>query len=248
MTMLYLKEIEQALLAHPKKVSADQPQAYIGGGQSKLRYLGLKTPQIRATLKSGFSFYTKSPGEIAKIWDEVWRKSDCFEVLLLALIWFDDSKQSHILCSQWSKLKSWSQRIDNWVHADLLSGIYAKILEQNPNQTYKILQDWSRSSNPWLRRLSNVSLIYYSRARKKFLPAAKVLALVKPQLNFEDFYVQKGVGWTLREAANIYPKEISKFIMENALILSPEAFSSAIKNLPRTQKEKIKLLRKTHRS
>lgn len=246
--MLYLNEIEKALLAHPKKVSPDRPQAFIGGGQSKLRYIGLKAPQIRATLKNRFSFYTKSPEEITKIWDGVWHKSDCFEVLLLALAWFDDPKQSHILSSQWSKLKSWSQRIDNWVHADLLSGIYAKILEQNPSQTYKTMQVWSRSQNPWLRRLSNVSLIYYSRARKKILPVTKILALVTPQLNFEDHYVQKGVGWTLREASNIYPKEISKFIRENIFTLSPEAFSSAIKNLPRDQKERIKHLRKTRRN
>jgi 3-methyladenine DNA glycosylase AlkD len=195
-------------------------------------------------LKRGFSFSALDRGEVANIWDSVWQKSDCFEVMALALAWFDHKKQADILVDQWPRLKKWSARIDNWAHSDTLSGIYARILEQSPASTYPTLQKWNQSKSPWLRRLSIVSLMYYSSQRKKVLPLPKILALVEPQIEFDHYYVQKGVGWTLREAGNVYPKETYKFLEKNIQRLSAPAFSAATEKLTKQQKDRLKVLRK----
>lgn len=240
----HLKEIEAALSAYPKRTSAHNPEAYIGGGQSKLRYIGLRVPHLRETLKKGFSFSGSEKHEVAKVWDFVWQNSDCYEVMALALAWFEHKQQSEILEAHWPHLKKWSSRIDNWAHSDSLSGIYAKILEGSPGLAYPTFQEWSDSKNPWLRRLSIVSLIYYSRARKNVLPYAKVIALVEAQMDFDHYYVQKGVGWTLRELGNVYPEQTFRYLEKNIRRLSAHAFSAATEKLSKADKDRLKKLRK----
>lgn len=240
----YISEIEKALSVYPQRTSAHNPEAYIGGGQSSLRYIGLRVPHLHETLKKGFSFSQRERKNVAEVWDYVWHHSDCYEVMALALAWFEHKSQMDILVEHWPRLRKWSERIDNWAHSDSLSNIYARILEQSPQIAYPTFQKWNRSKNPWQRRLSIVSLVYYARARKKILPLPKILALVEPQLDFDHYYVQKGVGWTLREAGNVYPKEVFKYLEKNIQRVSAPAFSAATEKLSKPQKDRLKALRK----
>lgn len=241
----YILEMEEALSVHPKRTSAQNPESYIGGGQSKLRYIGLRVPHLDETMKKGFSFSQSEEKEIIKIWDYIWNESDCYEVMSLALTWFDDKKQVDV--KHWPLLRKWSARIDNWAHSDTLSGIYAKILEKSPALVYPTFEKWNQSKNPWLRRQSIVSLLYYSSQRKKVLPLKKILSLVEPLLEDEHYYVQKGVGWTLRETGNIYPKETYNFLEKNILKLSSHAFTAATEKLSKPQKGRLKKLRKNRK-
>ncbi len=244
----YLDEIEGELQKLPKRTSSQVPEAYIGGGQSKLRYIGLKVPDLRNTMRRGFSFSQLPPEQVAEIWDFVWWNSDCYEVMSLALSWFEDPKRRGELPKYWPRLKKWSARIDNWAHSDTLSGIYARIHEDSPQTIYQTFVRWNSAPNPWLKRLSIVSLLYYSSQRRKYPPLAKVTALLKPLLQNEHYYVQKGVGWTLREAGNVYPKPVFEFIKKNLDSISATAFVAASEKMPLPQRETLKLLRKKHRS
>lgn len=245
--MNYIDEIEGVLSALPNRTSAHNPEAYIGGGQSKLRYIGLRVPALRRAYRTGFSFSKGKPDDVAKIWDYVWRNSDCFEVMSIALAWFEDPRQRKSLVSHWPRLKKWPSRIDNWAHSDTLSGIYARIHEDSPKVAYDTFRKWNDSNNPWLRRLSIVSLFYYSSQRKKFPPFSRVTALLTPQLTFNDYYVQKAVGWTLREAGNVYPILAYAFIERNIDRISAGAFSAATEKMTGKQREHLKRLRKSQR-
>ncbi len=244
----YIGEIESALALLPSRTSAQHPESYIGGGQSKLRFIGLRTPDLRKVFLDGFSFSGRDPGEIAKIWNYIWWNSDCYEVMSLALAWFDDPKQKKELKVYWPLLKKWPVRIDNWAHSDTLSGIFARAHENSPGETYKTFAKWNGSKNPWLRRISIVSLLYYSSQRKKYPSLSKIKTLLKPQLNFDHYYVQKGVGWTLREAGNVYPFPVYEFIENNIESISATAFSAAVEKMSPKQREHLKRLRKERRS
>lgn len=239
------QEIETQLKKYPIRTSAYHPESYIGGGQSQLRYLGLRVPDLHLALKKGFSFSGRSPDEQAKIWDEVWWSSDCYEVMALALGWFYLPKQSALCLRKWPLLKRWSSRIDNWAHSDSLSGIYARLHEEDSAKLYPTFQKWNVSRNPWLRRLSIVSLIYYSSQREKVLPAKQILSLVEPQLDHEHYYVQKGVGWTLRECHNVYPDVTYAFLEKHITRLSSYAFSASTEKMSPSKKARLKSMRRS---
>ncbi|MGE0526706.1 MAG: DNA alkylation repair protein [Bdellovibrionales bacterium] len=243
----YIAEIENALSAFPTRTSSQNPESYIGGGQSQLRYIGLRVPHLRQALRAGFSFSNAEPDVIAEVWDQIWWDSDCYEVMSLALAWFYDPKQRLILRPNWPRLRAWSERIDNWAHSDTLSGIYARIHEDCGREVYKTFREWNRSENPWLRRLSIVSLFYYSSQRQKYPSFKQVATLLKPQLNFDHYYVQKGVGWTLRESGNVYPRETFAFIEGHISKISSHAFSAATEKMTPRQRHHLKNLRRMRR-
>jgi len=243
----YVTEVEHALSKLPQRTSKHHPESYVGRGQSKLRFLGVNMPDLHKALEKGFSFSDLESQENANIWNQVWSHSDCFEVMMLALMWFSHPKRRLQLRQHGSILKNWAPKIDNWAHADGLSGIYARILEEDPKTVLPWLETWNRSRKPWLRRLSLVSLLYYSSQRQKYLPVETILSLVRAQLQFDHYYVQKAVGWTLRESHNVYPKETYAFISEHIHQLSAHAFSTSIEKIPEPKRQTLKEMRRPKR-
>jgi len=124
----------------------------------------------------------------------------------------------------WNEARKWVHAVDNWGHSDALSGIYAGIRERNPSQVEADYRLWNENTNPWLRRQSLVGLYYYARLRKK-IPSTKIaLSLIKARLKDPHFYVQKAVGWTLREVDRVARKEQRLFVEENLGSISSTAW------------------------
>ena len=149
--------------------------------------------------------------------------------------------------SEFQKLKTWVNRISCWEHSDDLSKIYATVVEENPEWIIPSLKNWNKSKNSWKRRQSVVSLIEYARKRKRVLPFNDLIGFVKNLLDDGDYYVQKGVGWTLREIYNVYPKKTLGFIETHLHEIRPTAYSSATEKLDKQTKNKLNKLRKEKR-
>lgn len=241
----HAQEIESILSQYPLRTSKHVPEDYIGGRQSKLKYLGVTSPNMKHAGKAGFSFSHLPWDKQAEIWNEVWWSSNCYEVMSLAIDWFYQPQRLDQLPAHWPMLRDWSERIDNWAHSDGLSGLYSRIHESVGRPVLEVFKQWNSSSNPWLRRQSIVSLFYYSAHRNKQPKFTTVTSLLKPQLEFDHHYVQKGVGWTLRESGNVYPEETFAFIKRNISKISSKAFSAATEKMPLKQKQSLKKLRGT---
>jgi 3-methyladenine DNA glycosylase AlkD len=74
-----------------------------------------------------------------------------------------------------------------------------------------------------------------------------MLPLVEKLLDDEHYFVQKGVGWTLRELSVIYHDVTWQFLIKHHTRISGAAFTAAAEKLSPAKKEKLKDLRKTHR-
>ena len=189
------------------KYSVETSERYMGGGQSQLEFLGLNAPQVNELFKAKLALHDLPEPEQIEVWNFIWHESLCFEVMLSALSYFLQAKRMKNAIEYWPLLHGWAERVDNWPHSDCLSKFYSQCLETHPQLVLPQLKKWNVSSNPWLQRQSIVSLLYYASARKKVLPFKTLIALVKRHLKSEHMYMQKGVGWTLREIGNVYPKE-----------------------------------------
>lgn len=205
----------------------------------------LRVPIVRKHLEAThFSFLEQSNQKILNSWDFIWKNSECFEVMSTALYFY---QRKSISQSEFQKLKTWVNRISCWEHSDDLSKIYATVVEENPEWIIPILKNWNKSKNSWKRRQSVVSLIEYARKRKRVLPFNDLIGFVKNLLDDGDYYVQKGVGWTLREIYNVYPKKTLGFIETHLHEIRPTAYSSATEKLDKQTKNKLNKLRKEKR-
>ncbi len=212
----------------------------VGYMNTSFDILGCNIPSIRKIAREILTDlernYTQS--ELRRIMANLWKFSNNFEALHIPL-WFFSEKEDLNL-ADWRILKSWAGKIDNWAHSDWLSSIYATLLEAYPKEIYPVFTLWNQDRNPWKRRLSLTSLLYYSNSRKTILSVMKILPLIKARLHDDNPYVQKAVGWTLRECGNVYPEKTKDFIKMHILDLSSIAFSSSTEKWSKTEKEPLK--------
>ena len=247
--MATAKDLEQEMrtklltTANMKAVVNDlRWQKYIN---TTLITLGINAALQRKLAKQGYDalkFLTLE--EQLVLLSEVFKQSELLEIKNQCLIFLDQHKKKKLHVTHWPILKDWVLYVDNWAHSDGLSSVFSLMLQHHLDIIYPQLKKWNRSKNPWERRQSLVCLFYYSRTRKHFLNFEKSIALITNLLDDEEYYVQKGLGWALREASNVYYDYTFDFILQHAKRLKPAAYSAAIEKLLPHHKAQVKILRK----
>jgi 3-methyladenine DNA glycosylase AlkD len=246
------------ILAGPT-VAAPSTARYVGAQghedrasneQSTLRFWGHKSATIHDAARRAATQLRAcglSPAEEFRLWRSVWDASDLFELKTIAL----GSMTSKRLRSYWLvnplKLFALAPQIDNWALSDTLSDVLAELLESDRGHL-AVFQRWNSSHNPWLRRQSIVGLYYYARMRKKPLAVCHSLPLVNNLLDDPHFYVQRGVGWTLREIDRVHSQAQRRFVRANLSSISPVAWFAASELYPRTLRTSLAVERKAARS
>ena len=246
----YLKEVTKAYLkcGKPLKKSVEE-ELKANKYKTKYRLYDTDKSKLSIVVKEGFSFSDQSLIEQAKIWSYIFKNTDYMGVGHLAIRHFKNfqGKKNHPLFQYWPLLKSWVSKIENWAHADMLASLYCDILSENSAKVYPEFKKWSLQKSPWKNRMAIVSLLYYYNPKRNLLPYKDIIALVEPHLEKDHYYLQKAIGWNLREVSSAYPKEYWKFMNKHLGVLSPTAFSTAVEKISNSKKEPLKAKRKALR-
>lgn len=245
-TNKYTKEVENTLnrlSLNNDKQKAEKLKKYIG---TNLNVLGLISKTQVNAHKKGFSFYSNQKEETFLILNTIYQQSDTFEAKNIAFIFLDKNHKHITLQTQLNILPKWVKHIDNWAHSDSLSKYLSKLVEDESTneKMLSIIKKWNSSKNLWERRQSLISLFYYARTKNKHVSFELTQELVSPLINDQEYYVQKAVGWTLRESFNVYPKQTYTFIEQNIKNISPTAFTTCLEKMTEKQKKALKEKRK----
>jgi 3-methyladenine DNA glycosylase AlkD len=215
----------------------EEVKAHLGSFQGNI-------PLHRRESKRPYTFSALPFGEQLAIWDELWRTADHWRTRLHAFFFLERHlKKETELRAMWPVIVCWQDQVDDWGLCDALAKIYTKILEIEP-AIYTQLNEWNMDENPWKRRQSLVSLLYYSRTKKRYLDFNQIEPLITHLLNDKEYYVQKGLGWTLRELRNVYPEQAIVYLQTHVRQIGAIAFTIAIEKLDAENINKIKALRK----
>lgn len=241
----YLNEVEAKIKKLPRSKRPEKWAAknYVGGGQSSLHFLDITSPVSWEAFQKGYSFSKLPAKDQWRIWDYIWKNSKIYDVLSHSIAWVS-TRQNLDMHKYEKMLLGWVNKIDNWAHSDEMSDFYSLMLEKNSKRFLPIFKKWAKSKKPWLRRQSIVGLLFYSRKRKKVLPVKTILNFIEKQIDDDHFYVQKGVGWALRESWNVYPKQTFAYLKKNAHRIPPAGWTAATEKLSPTQKKILTLARK----
>jgi 3-methyladenine DNA glycosylase AlkD len=218
---------------------------YLREVEQKIGTVNNAIPHQRSAYKQGYSFSGAAFEEQAQIWDYIWKHSKIYRAQVHAFFFIENHlSKKELAAAIWNITESWQEQVNGWGLCDALAKIYTKMLETEPAKVYKRLKEWNKDPNLWKRRQSLVSLLYYSRTKKTHLPFQKIIVLVKPLLKDKEYYVQKGLGWCLRETHNAYPEQAYQFMKENIKNISGIAFTIAIEKMNKKQKDELKGMRK----
>lgn len=116
--------------------------------------------------------------------------------------------------------KSW------WDTVDILAtSVAGKWLYKNKADQINITTRWGQSDHIWLRRTAIIHQIRY-RAETDF----EILSyLIGQSAQIRNFFIQKAIGWALREYSKSEPVLVSTFVYENEKELTPLAKREALK-------------------
>jgi 3-methyladenine DNA glycosylase AlkD len=205
-----------------------------------LQYLGILHTHLRKLEIE--EIYLLSLEDQFEIYTYCFHTSQIFEVLSYILMQLDSLELSFLFDKKEDLIKL-SYDIEHWIHSDLISKIYANLIEYK-RVMLMYFSEFAKNGSLWQRRLSLTSLIYYSAQRSTPLQFDIVAQKIKILLSDEEYYVQKAVGWTLRELYNLYPKDTENFLEIYIKDISSIAFQAATEKIENSKKEEFKILRK----
>ena len=244
----YIKAIEDCLTKQSPKLTAQQINALSGYIGTKHQMLGLATSFQREMAKKNY-YLDLEHHDLLKVLDFLFKQSAVFEFKSTALYFLDHHYKKLNKKVLLKTMLAWVDYVDNWAHSDGLSKFYTRLLEEEGIETTFLghLKKWNSDKNPWKRRQSMVSLLYYAKTKQKHLSFKTIISFVEPLLNDGEYFVQKGLGWTLRETYNLYPEFTFKFVDKNFSKISSTAFSATCEKMSEKEKTILKDKRKKFR-
>jgi 3-methyladenine DNA glycosylase AlkD len=116
--------------------------------------------------------------------------------------------------------KSWWDTVDG-IASDWLKDYFTLF----PEQTKSITDRWNKSGNMWLQRSS----IMFQKAYKTNTDTTLLSKYILRHKASDEFFIQKAIGWALREYGKTNPNWVKKFVTENEL--KPLSKREALKRL-----------------
>ena len=135
----------------------------------------------------------------------------------------------------WALGQSWLGELDNWALCDgvapgLIAPFVQTAVQKHKSRRREVLR-WTRDTNPWIRRGALLASILSTRIDREWEFVLNVAVRLRED---PEYFVQKGLGWMLRECAHHNPREVIEFIQTHRSVMRRSTVTNAISRLPRT--------------
>jgi len=194
--------------------------------RDQFEYLGIKTPQSKALMKEFVSEYgLPSMDHLDVILRGLWSLPQReFQYLTMSLLSKFEKKLEPNFVTTLEYLivtKSWWDTVDA-----LASHPIGTHFKRYPGIKKKYLNKWRKSDNIWLRRTTLLFQLGY----KKETDFDLLCEIISENLGSEEFFINKAIGWALRQYAYTDPKAVKKFVKATRE-LHPLSQREALKHL-----------------
>ena len=216
----FVKAITEALRDLADADNAFKMRKYM---RDKYPFLGVNKPERQEVFKHLYKLHGSSQD-----WFDI--SSELFamperEFQYVAMEYVKQAKKSWdsrlpALCEQWIGEESW------WDVVDFLAPqILGPYFLQFPAERDVWIQRWMNSGNFWLQRFCLVFSLGYKDKTDVVLLAKNIQALSYSK----EFFIQKAIGWALRQYARTDPDWVREFVANNAL--APLSKREALKHV-----------------
>lgn len=203
------KEIYDIFLQNRNPATAKEQAQYM---RNKFEFIGLKQPDRVALTKSFFLRF----GKISAT-DSILLAKECFQ--------YKEREMWYLGCEQLIKAKKILKEKDlNYIETIIIKSDWWDIVDTLATNVVgeivlkectakDIMLKYSYSQNMWLRRVAVIFQLKY----KDKTDATFLFERCRQLADEKEFFIQKAIGWALREYAKSSPKAVLAFVNDTNL-------------------------------
>jgi 3-methyladenine DNA glycosylase AlkD len=206
-------QLEELRLSFSEKADPAKTEAMRAYMKGKFEYFGLQKPVRDLVVKPwikelGILDWTELKGACTWLWEQEERE---FQYVAMELL-FKNKKQWTVdslnYFEQLILKKSWWDTVD-YIASTLVGFYFLKY----PERINVVIEKWIKSKNMWLNRSAMIFQLKYRDRTDTGLLFRSIL----PHLESTEFFIQKAIGWSLRQHAYTDAALVKKFVDTNAL-------------------------------
>ncbi len=216
-----LQQLKDTLAAHADAEKAKPMAAYM---KNRFIFFGIKQPDRKLLTKPVLKQLSQLPPQrhaaVAKhLWQQPERELHycCIEFLeMCRKNWQEDIIETF----EWMiQQNSWWDSVDT-----IASHLVGEYFKKFPKQIETIVLRWSNHENMWLNRTAILFQLSYKSATDEPL----LFQVIKQHSQSGEFFIQKAIGWALRQYAYTQPEAVKQFVATN--VLKPLSKREALKH------------------
>lgn len=218
----YLIPLAEKLAAAGNPEDAEWSKRYM---KNQFEFFGIKTPQRNAIFKEfwaehGLPDFADLEPLVNNLFALPEREFHYFAIELATKFKKQWTERTLALFEKMVQKNSW------WDSVDYINSVCLRpYFKRFPENTTEITQRWIDSGNMWLQRLS----VIFQLGRRSDTDIALLFRNINQLSHSKEFFIQKGIGWALRELAKAAPETVREFVAENEL--KPLSRREALKHI-----------------
>ena len=192
--------------------------------QDKFRFLGVRGATRTEIYKKYFPDARKSKAIDWDFIENCWNKEE--REFQYVVVYYLKAMQRFLKREDISRLKYLIVTKSWWDTVDLLAKVVGSLVIRIEGYD-QIMLEWSKDSNIWLRRVA----ILYQLSLKDKVDEQILDNILVNNLGDNEFFINKAIGWALRDYSKFNPEWVREFIKENKANMTNLSIREASKYL-----------------
>jgi len=191
--------------------------------KNRFAFLGIGRPELKILERPFLAQLRKHPLDwsfVDACWGQEYREAQYVALDYLAVKLKELTSDDLPRLKQLITTKSW------WETVDTIDAYVGHLVAQDSALEAEMLA-WSQDDNLWLRR---VAINHQLRFKEK-TNVALLTKVIENNLGSDEFFINKAIGWSLREYSKTNPEWIRGFLSDHESELSPLSLKEARKYL-----------------
>ena len=176
--------------------------------QDKFSFLGIRGATRTEIYKKYFPDARKTKTIDWDFVESCWNKEE--REFQYVVVYYLKAMQKFLKREDISRLKYLIVTKSWWDTVDLLAKVVGSLVIRIEGYD-QIMLEWSKDSNIWLKRVT----ILYQLSLKEKVDKQSLERIIVNNLGDSEFFINKAIGWALRDYSKYNPEWVREFIKQN---------------------------------